>query len=73
MRKRIIYQDAKDESLANQHWLDLERLAQVEITSKDSTHPIEAVMRPGTEQGWRASQSGEQIIRLAIATHNSDR
>lgn len=64
MRKRIIHRDTKGVSLANQNWLDLERLAQVEITSEDSTHPIEAALTPGTEQGWRASQPGEQIIRL---------
>ena len=61
MRKRIIHQDTQS---AHQHWLDLERLAQVEITSEDSTHPIEAALKPGTEQGWRASQPGEQVIRL---------
>jgi len=64
MRKRIINQNAQEESSTNQRWLDLERLAQVEITSEDSTHPIEAALKPGTEQSWRASQPGEQVIRL---------
>jgi hypothetical protein len=64
MRKRIINQHTQDDSSAHQHWLDLEHLAQVEITSEDTAHPIEAALIPGTEQGWRASRPGEQIIRL---------
>jgi hypothetical protein len=64
MRKQIINQEIQDDSSAHQHWLDLERIAQVEITSEDTAHPIEAALIPGTEQGWRASQPGEQIIRL---------
>jgi hypothetical protein len=64
MRKRIINQDTKEGSSADQHWLDLERLARVEITSEDPTHPIEAALKPGTEEGWRAAEPGEQIIRL---------
>ncbi len=64
MRKRIINQDTQDGLFANQSWLDLEHLAQVEITSEDPTHPIEAALKPGTEEGWRASEPGEQIIRL---------
>lgn len=64
MRKRIINQDTKDDASANQRWIGLERLAQVEITSEDAIHTIEAALTPGTEEGWRASQPGEQIIRL---------
>ena len=64
MRKRIIKQDSQDVSNASQNWLDLERLAQVEITSEDAAHPIESALMPGTGWGWRASQPGEQIVRL---------
>jgi hypothetical protein len=64
MRKRIIKQDSQDVSDSSQSWLDLERLAQVEITSEDAAHPIESALTPGTGRGWRASQPGEQIIRL---------
>jgi hypothetical protein len=64
MRKRIINQDIQEDLSTHQHWLDLEHLAQVEITSEDIAHPIEAALIPGTEQGWRAAEPGEQIIRL---------
>ena len=64
MRKRIIHQGADKASPAEQHWLDVEHLAQVEITSEDPAHPIEAALRPGAGSGWRAAQPGEQTIRL---------
>ncbi|MFL5496676.1 MAG: carbohydrate-binding protein [Gemmatimonadales bacterium] len=44
-------------------WLAVENLAQVELTSEDPAHPIEAAFRGG-ESGWRASEPGSQSIRL---------
>jgi hypothetical protein len=64
MRKRIIGQGPREVSAAEQGWLDLERLAQVEITSEDVDYPIESALIPGTGLGWRAAQPGEQTIRL---------
>jgi uncharacterized protein (DUF736 family) len=64
MRKRILNQESQDVSLADRNWLALEQLAQVEVTSEDSAHPVEAALMPGAGQAWRASQSGEQTIRL---------
>jgi hypothetical protein len=45
-------------------WLDLERLARVEITSESAEHPIEAALIPDQGTGWRAAQPGQQTIRL---------
>ncbi len=64
MRKRIIPQGASEVSPADQHWLDVERVAQVEITSEDPAYPIESALLPGTGSGWRAARPGEQTIRL---------
>jgi hypothetical protein len=64
MRKRIINQNPQDASPVDQSWLDLQRLAQVEVTSEDTVHPIEAALIPGFGQGWRASQTGRQTIRI---------
>ena len=64
MRKRIINQHSKELSPADQGWLDLERLAQVEITSEDEEQLIESALTTGAGPGWRASQPGEQTIRL---------
>ena len=65
MRKRVTMSPApKDLATPDQDWLDVEQLAQVEVTSEDSAHPIEAALVPGGESGWRAAQPGEQTIRL---------
>ncbi|MBK8461179.1 MAG: carbohydrate-binding protein [Micropruina sp.] len=64
MRKKIIDPaHAVDQS----DWLDLEALAEVEITSEDAAHPIEAALIPGQVGGWRAATPGEQTIRLSFA------
>jgi hypothetical protein len=42
----------------------LQRFAQVELTTEDAAHPIEAALIPGFGSGWRAAQAGEQTIRL---------
>jgi hypothetical protein len=67
MRKRIIPPVQKDTSPPDEEWLDLERLAQVEITSEDAAHPIESALLPGRGVGWRAPGPGEQTIRLFFA------
>jgi hypothetical protein len=64
MRKRIIRPTAPAAPPTAQSWLDVEQIAQVEITSEDSSHPIEAALRPGAEVGWQAAGPGEQLIRL---------
>ena len=64
MRKRIIGHGPREVAVAEQDWLDLERLAQVEITSEDAGYSIEAALIPGLGSGWRAAQPGEQTIRL---------
>jgi hypothetical protein len=64
MRKRLISQGVQNVSPADQGWLDLERLAQVELTSEDAAYPIEAALTPGSGTGWRAAEAGEQTIRL---------
>jgi hypothetical protein len=64
MRKRIIGPGPREVAAAEPGWMDLERLAQVEITSEDADYPIESALIPGTGSGWRAAQPGEQTIRL---------
>src|SRR5208283_1620173 len=64
MRKHIIGNGPRDVSAAEQGWLDLELLAQVEITSEEVDNPIESALIPGTGLGWRAAHPGEQTIRL---------
>lgn len=64
MRKRIINRGPQDILLPNQPWLNLEALADVEVTSEEAAHPIEAALIAGAESGWRAERPGPQTIRL---------
>jgi hypothetical protein len=63
MRKRIVNRETKS-SPANEAWLELESLAQVEVSSEEAQHPIEAALVPGASSGWRAAAPGRQIVRL---------
>jgi hypothetical protein len=48
-------------------WLDLERLASVEVTSEDAAHPIEAALKPDAQEtsgGWCAGEPGPQVVRV---------
>jgi hypothetical protein len=65
MRKRII--NSKQAGSSDEEWLDVARLAQVEITSEDPAFPIESAFAAdanAADPGWRAAQPGNQRIRL---------
>ena len=47
MRKRIVASPARETASLDDDWLDLESLAEVEVTSEDAAHPIEAALLPG--------------------------
>ena len=64
MRKRIIDRDQEEFSPGNEERLDLESLAQVEITSEDAAHPIEGALTFNGQTGWRAADAGRQTIRI---------
>jgi hypothetical protein len=63
MRKSIIEPNPREASESEHEWLDLEALAQVEISSEDEAHPVEAALVPGGGY-WRAAIAGEQTLRL---------
>jgi hypothetical protein len=64
MRKRIITPAHQETELPDLEWLNIEGLAEVEITSEDVAHPIEFALLPDQVSGWRAAESGKQSIRL---------
>jgi hypothetical protein len=67
MRKRIIGQ-VQQGSEPPGDWLNVEGLAEVEITSEDAAHPIESALVAGGTPGWRAAGPGKQTIRLLFAS-----
>jgi hypothetical protein len=66
MRKRIIELDQEQNSDSGRKWLDIEKLAVVEVSSENDAFPIESALLPDKGSGWRASGPGEQIIRLVF-------
>jgi hypothetical protein len=64
MRKRILAPTAPGPTAGAGDWLDVEQVAEVELTSEDPAHPIEHALRPGDGTGWRAAEAGTQVIRL---------
>lgn len=64
MRKQIIMERAQESAKAEPDWLELEHITQIEVSSEEAAHPIESALIPGTGMGWRATESGEQTIRL---------
>lgn len=74
MRKRIVGSDRTAAKPGpGPRWMDLGEIATVEVTSEDPGFPIESVFDANGGSGWRASQKGEQQIRLifdqAVAVH----
>jgi len=67
MRKRVISDVPQADASPRGDWLNLEDLAEVEISSEDAAHPIESALVPGGDSGWRASVPGKQTIRLLFA------
>ena len=51
---------------AGENWLDLDKVAQVAVTSEDPDCPIESALILDDASGWRAGGKGEQTIRLTF-------
>ncbi|MDX8396691.1 MAG: hypothetical protein R8K49_00050 [Mariprofundaceae bacterium] len=64
MRKRMIEKLVEKVEHTDVQWLDLDKIAQVEMTSEQKDHPIEAALVSNPDLFWQASTAGEQTIRL---------
>jgi hypothetical protein len=64
MRKSIVSPSAATATPINEPWRDLERIARVEISSEDEQFPIEHALGKKETTGWRAAETGPQLIRL---------
>jgi hypothetical protein len=67
MRKRIVASVEEPTEIPIDNWLRLEDVADVEVTSETSAHPVEAALLPGSSGGWRAATAGKQTIRLLFS------
>ena len=70
MIKRIIGQsDVARKPPSDEKWLAVEQLAEVEVSSEAVNFPIESALLAEREGGgWRAAETGEQLIRLIFNT-----
>jgi hypothetical protein len=64
MRKRIVVAGTRGSPNIKRHWLAIETVATVEVTSEDPAHPVESALESGGANGWRAAGPGPQTIRL---------
>jgi len=64
MRKRLISPAPQQTAPPGQDWLNVEELAEVEITSEDAAYPIEGALLSSGVSGWRAGEAATQTIRL---------
>jgi len=67
MRKRIITTDHQEDPILEQGWLNIDELAEVELSSEDASYPIEHALMPGRTSGWRAAVPGKQTIRIIFS------
>ncbi|HEY6374268.1 MAG TPA: hypothetical protein VIX90_01965, partial [Edaphobacter sp.] len=64
MRKLVITNEAAAKHIEGDEWLDLEKIAGVEMTSEDPAFPIEGALAEDGTTGWRAAATGPQIVRI---------
>jgi hypothetical protein len=64
MEKRILTETPPPRRPDAAEWIDLESVADVEVSSEDPEFPVENALLAGRAGGWRANASGEQTIRL---------
>jgi hypothetical protein len=69
MQKQLVTVDRQQAADRQQQtpdpiWSDLGQLARVELTSEDAGYPVESALFGSDGPGWRASEPGEQSIRL---------
>lgn len=66
MRKSPIIWIPQNAPPSDQVWMDVDRIASVEVSSEDADFPIESALLPEGKMGWRAANAGMQTIRLVF-------
>jgi len=68
MRKRIMTKTESPDVRNDIDWLHLDQIASIEVTSEDSSYPVENALLLNAESGWRAASRGEQTLRVIFDT-----
>src|SRR5215831_17790855 len=64
MRKELVSAIRNTDATSMHNWLELERVARVEVSSEAEGYPVEGALLKDLQGGWRASEPGIQTIRL---------
>jgi hypothetical protein len=64
MRKRLVSFVPQVSRQLEPEWLDLDKLAVVEVSSEEESHQVELALVMGVSGGWLAAEPGEQVIRI---------
>lgn len=64
MRKTILTTEDAVKTPSGGAWLDLEKIARVEMSSEDAVFPIEHAFGAAKTTGWRAAATGPQVVRI---------
>jgi len=64
VRKSLITWIPPNAPLRGQAWIDVDRVASVEVSSEEGGYPIESALLLEGKRGWRAANPGMQTIRL---------
>jgi hypothetical protein len=66
MRKEPFTSAKQSTQPSEQSWLDLERVAVVQVSSEEKEYPIDHALTQQGEGGWRAATKGTQTVRIAF-------
>ena len=64
MRKTVAKPSGQHASAAEGNWLDLESIAEVEVSSEHPQFPIDSALTEHGVRGWRADRPGVQTVVL---------
>jgi len=64
MRKELVSASRNADAASRHDWLELERVARVELSSEAEGYPVEGALLNDGQGGWRANEPGIQTIRL---------
>jgi len=67
VRKTILGHEDHSAAFSSNEWFGVEAIAGIAVTSEGGDAPVENVLYPDREIGWRAGEPGLQIIRVTLA------
>ena len=66
MWKTILGREDHSATSSSNEWFAVEAIAGIAVTSEADDAPVENVLYPDRETGWRAGEPGRQIVRVTF-------